>query len=211
MKNWCKLAASVVKAEFADFEIKAAMSIFKLSRARALRDVAEVKTTSSKNLKRLAQFLHVDTEKLISQFWDIKPTAAKLFEQEGITTEEAWSSTRSMIAFCASGSSFPAFRAVCIYVSVVFAFHACACSLRSRSLALCVCALLAFCIPPAPAFQIRSALQLRSAFRWRLSPDCVLKSPPPCNDPAPHSRSASAFWLRLPFGLRLRFGGILAC
>ena len=90
MQNWTRLAKATVDAEFPHWEIKTSMSLFKLSKQKASHDFAKIGSTATTNIKRLAHWLDLNAAVLQSEYEDVRPIAARLFDQCPITTEEAW-------------------------------------------------------------------------------------------------------------------------
>eukprot|EP00959_Pyramimonas_sp_CCMP1952_P461076 9480984-Pyramimonas_sp.AAC.1 len=86
MKSWIKLAREEVRAEFPDFEIAQAFSIFCTSGAIAQSHLNEF----DKRCKRLSLFSGVDAEYLKQQILRIRPLAILEARSKLKSDQEAW-------------------------------------------------------------------------------------------------------------------------
>eukprot|EP00959_Pyramimonas_sp_CCMP1952_P353721 7410939-Pyramimonas_sp.AAC.1 len=75
MQNWMKVSQTVVRAEFGNFEIKAAMSLFRYKDKADNRSHVD---TTSQNIKRLARFFSIPEDALKEQFHYVYPIFANI-------------------------------------------------------------------------------------------------------------------------------------
>jgi hypothetical protein len=96
MRNWVVLARCVVEAEFPHFEALQAFSVLRLwkgpdaeRRTDASTDcIDDDKRTMA--LKKLANVLGLDIQKLTDQFFDHQHVAAAIYEKQGVSCFAAW-------------------------------------------------------------------------------------------------------------------------
>ena len=95
MRNWVVLARCVVEAEFPHFEALQAFNVLRLwkgpnaERTNASTDcIDDEKRTMA--LKKLANLLGLDTQKLTDQFYDHRHVAEHIYEKQGVSCFAAW-------------------------------------------------------------------------------------------------------------------------
>lgn len=89
-RAWCTLAKSVLAAEFPAFEAMQTFSVLSLRSDDHRCDVDHERLCSSAKLEKLAQLLELNKEDLVSQYFDYLPLAQHHFNQQGVTSLEAW-------------------------------------------------------------------------------------------------------------------------
>ena len=89
-RAWCTLAKSVLTAEFPAFEAMQTFSVLSLHSDGHRCDVDHERLCFSAKLEKLAQLLGLNKEDLASQYFDYLPIAQHHFNQQGVTSLEAW-------------------------------------------------------------------------------------------------------------------------
>lgn len=90
MQAWVRLAEAVVAAEFPDFEVFAAFSVFEVSEDRGRPAPHQSTPTQTKMLHHLAQVFNLDRDKLQSQFGDYQGIARNICCTRACSSHEAW-------------------------------------------------------------------------------------------------------------------------
>ena len=91
-KNWCRLARSVVDAEFCNFDLKMAFSVFNIE-PLVKKNHTKDAVNNTEKLRRIAKCLDLDFFTLKAEYFDHLPIATRIAKHSDVTNVEAWKRT----------------------------------------------------------------------------------------------------------------------